>query len=332
MATALLGLGSNLGDRAAALEKAIELLKAEPQIRVAAVSSFRSSKPAGGPEGQGEFINAAARLETSLAPEELLAKILAIEDQVGRVRAEHWGPRVIDLDLLLYDLVEMKTPTLELPHPRMCYRRFVLEPAVEIAPDMMHPLNETPVHSLLFNLEVRPRYIALGGLNTWQRHADLDALEQHPGVVPIRAYLTESSKRADPGIVEQSLLQTLADETDAEVKMAVLYQFRKPLNAIDTMLSDQWCISNYWYEQLRADAAFLYAEPPSLYLFDMISVLPRLLVLDDSVAVTDDYRDGLSRYNDKMRSLIKTYELAVLRVDQESDTVSEVLAAMQAME
>ena len=79
----------------------MELLRGDSQIRVEGVSSYRQSKPAGGPAGQGEFINACARLETSLAPEELLAKLLTIEDQVGRVREERWGPRVIDLDLLL---------------------------------------------------------------------------------------------------------------------------------------------------------------------------------------------------------------------------------------
>lgn len=161
MATALIGLGSNLGDRAAALERSLELLKEEPRIRVEAVSSFRPSKPAGGPEGQGEFINAAARLETSLAPEVLLAKVLAIEDQVGRVREKRWGPRVIDLDLLLYDRLECRTPTLELPHPRMCYRRFVLEPAAEIAGEMVWPVNGWSVAKLARNLDTSAKYIAL---------------------------------------------------------------------------------------------------------------------------------------------------------------------------
>ncbi|MFN0019931.1 MAG: 2-amino-4-hydroxy-6-hydroxymethyldihydropteridine diphosphokinase [Pirellulaceae bacterium] len=161
MATALLGLGSNLGDRAAALERAVELLRAEPQIRVEAVSRYRQSKPAGGPEGQGEFLNAAARLETSLPPEELLEKILAIEDHIGRVRVERWGPRVIDLDLLLYDRVEMKTQALELPHPRMCYRRFVLEPAAEIAGEMVWPVNGWRVERLHQNLDDSAEYLAI---------------------------------------------------------------------------------------------------------------------------------------------------------------------------
>lgn len=162
MATALLGLGSNLGDRAAALERSIKLLKEDPLIRVESVSSFRPSKPAGGPEGQGEFLNAAVKLETSLSPEELLAKLLAIENQIGRVREERWGPRVIDLDLLLYDQVEAKTPTLELPHPRMCYRRFVLEPAAEIAGEMVWPVNGWSVEKLRDNLDASAKYIAFG--------------------------------------------------------------------------------------------------------------------------------------------------------------------------
>src|SRR5262245_61388036 len=103
MGTALIGLGSNLGDRAAALGKAIDLLRSDSEIRLEAVSGIRTSKPAGGPAGQDEFLNAAAKVETSLSPEALLTRLLSIEDQIGRVRTERWGPRVIDLDLLLYD-------------------------------------------------------------------------------------------------------------------------------------------------------------------------------------------------------------------------------------
>lgn len=162
MATALLGLGSNLGDRAAALDKAIELLKATPQIRLTAVSSYRSSKSAGGPDGQSDFLNAAVLLETSLSPEELLHTLLRAEDEIGRIRRERWGPRAIDLDLLLYDRLEMKTTVLELPHPRMCFRRFVLEPAAEIAAEMVWPVNGWTVNELLLHLGSTARYIAVG--------------------------------------------------------------------------------------------------------------------------------------------------------------------------
>jgi 2-amino-4-hydroxy-6-hydroxymethyldihydropteridine diphosphokinase len=161
MGTALIGLGSNLGDRSAALGNAVELLQGDPLIRVEAISSFRPSKPVGGPEGQREFLNAAVRLETSLSPEELLAKLQAIENQIGRVRVERWGPRTIDLDLLLYDQVELKSPSLELPHPRMCYRRFVLEPAAEIAAEMVWPVNGWSVRKLIGNLDDSPKFLSL---------------------------------------------------------------------------------------------------------------------------------------------------------------------------
>lgn len=333
MATALIGLGSNLGDRAAALEKALELLREESQIRVEAVSSFRESKPAGGPE-QGEFLNAAARLETSLSPEELLANLLAIEDQIGRVRVERWGPRLIDLDLLLYDRVEMKTPTLELPHPRMCYRRFVLEPAADVAPRMFHPGCGATVRSMLKHLKERPRYVALGGLNIWGRKETLAALERHPNVIPIRVEFPRDSFRSDPGKTEQVMCELLANETDVLTKLAVLNFYHQPLNAISEAPSEKWCVSDYWFEQLLADFAF-YSEKQilgTLYPFSIAPVLPRLLILDDFVEVAETNAEGLVRYNKYMRGYITDYKIAVLRLDAESDTVSEVLAAMQAME
>ena len=165
MGTALIGLGSNLGDRGAALGKAVELLQEDPLIRVEAVSSFRPSKPAGGPEGQCGFLNAAVQLETSLSPEELLTRLQAIENKIGRVRAERWGPRIIDLDLLLYDRLELRTPTLELPHPRMSFRRFVLEPAAEIAAEMAWPVNGWSVEKLRQNLDTSARYLAISKSN-----------------------------------------------------------------------------------------------------------------------------------------------------------------------
>ncbi len=139
MVTCLIGLGSNQGDRVGNLLAAIAALGEDPAISLQAVSSFVESAPVGGPAGQPNFFNGAAILATSLPAEALLTRLLDIELQLGRVRGERFGPRTIDLDLLLYGEQVIESPTLQVPHPRLRVRRFVLAPAAEIAGEMLVP-------------------------------------------------------------------------------------------------------------------------------------------------------------------------------------------------
>jgi 2-amino-4-hydroxy-6-hydroxymethyldihydropteridine diphosphokinase len=132
MVRAAIGLGSNLGDRLGFLRSGIHGL--DRVGTMVAVSSLYETVPVGGPE-QDSFLNAVALIETPLSPVDLLAALLAIEASAGRVRVERWGPRTLDLDLIVYDQAAVDTPELELPHPRAHERRFVLDPLVEVWPE-----------------------------------------------------------------------------------------------------------------------------------------------------------------------------------------------------
>jgi len=138
MATAYIGLGSNLGDSRRILEQAVVALGQLAAIRISSVSSVFVTVPVGGVE-QPEFSNQALRVETALPPHELLRVLLEVESRFGRTREVHWGPRTLDLDLLLYDDAVLNTPDLTLPHPRLHERGFVLGPLLELAPDLRHP-------------------------------------------------------------------------------------------------------------------------------------------------------------------------------------------------
>jgi pantoate--beta-alanine ligase len=156
MTVALVALGSNLGDRQENLRRAVEQLAATSGIRVLAESRLLVTRPVGGPAGQGDFLNGAVLLESSLAPLDLLTALQNIETTLRRERREHWGPRTLDLDLLLYGEQVIDTPQLTVPHPRMAERRFVLEPAAEIAPQLLHPTSGQTVGQLFEQLLALP--------------------------------------------------------------------------------------------------------------------------------------------------------------------------------
>lgn len=131
----LIGLGSNIGDREGHIVAAVRMLHRHPLIRVVKVSSLYETAPVGYTD-QADFLNAVIRIESSIPPQELLDVCRGIEAGLGRVREARWGPRTIDIDILLYDDIVIQADLLTLPHPRLQDRRFVLVPIDEIAPEL----------------------------------------------------------------------------------------------------------------------------------------------------------------------------------------------------
>jgi len=152
VARAYVGLGSNLGDRERTIRRALDELAAEPGVRVVTVSTLIDTEPVG-PVEQPRFLNGVVELETTLAARDLLALLLDVERRFGRRREglPPQGPRTLDLDLLVYGEAEVAEPGLDLPHPRLHERRFVLEPLAEVAPGLEVP-GKGRVESLLARL------------------------------------------------------------------------------------------------------------------------------------------------------------------------------------
>jgi len=134
---AYLGLGANLGDRAGALQRAVNSLMVTRGVSVVAISDVYVTEPVGGPE-QPEFYNAVVALETDLTARNLLEIAQLLEHDAHRVRHEHWGPRTLDVDVLLVGDTQLDEPDLVVPHPRMWDRGFVLAPLADVAPELVH--------------------------------------------------------------------------------------------------------------------------------------------------------------------------------------------------
>lgn len=154
--TAFLAFGSNMGDKEAYLNMAVEALKKYPQIQVQKVSSFICTEPYGYTQ-QDTFLNGACMIRTTFSPEELLDVCQSIENEARRVRVIHWGPRTLDVDVLFYDDAIIATERLNVPHPDMANRDFVLKPMAELAPWWGHPVTHKTMQQMLRELEASAR-------------------------------------------------------------------------------------------------------------------------------------------------------------------------------
>jgi 2-amino-4-hydroxy-6-hydroxymethyldihydropteridine diphosphokinase len=155
MVDCLIAFGANEGDLEKSFRLAVQSLRSIEQIEVTAVGDPEKTAAVGGPDDQPQYLNAAIRLKTILSADSLHQRLLEIEAKLGRERRVRWGSRKIDLDLLLYGDQTIETETLTIPHPRMSFRRFVLEPCLKIAGDMTHPVSGKSIAQLLDLLDHR---------------------------------------------------------------------------------------------------------------------------------------------------------------------------------
>jgi 2-amino-4-hydroxy-6-hydroxymethyldihydropteridine diphosphokinase len=172
----LLGLGANVGESQQAIAQAIEVLDAHASLRVASSSAVHTTDPIGGSAGPTAFANAVAIVESSLPPHELLRELQAVEQQFGRTRSERWAPRTLDLDLLLVGEQVIDSADLCVPHPRLSYRPFVMDPAVEIAADWPHPTLDASLGQLHHRLHQGDDAVVVYGGTAADRQWHVDRL------------------------------------------------------------------------------------------------------------------------------------------------------------
>jgi 2-amino-4-hydroxy-6-hydroxymethyldihydropteridine diphosphokinase len=152
----LIALGSNLGDRLDNVRAGVAEIRRVAGIEIVAVSPLYETAPVGGPDDQGPYLNAALAVDTTLDAAELLALLHRIEAGRERQRLVHWGPRTLDLDLLVHGDLVTESTTLQVPHPRMHERRFVMVPVCDIAPEVVHPRLARTMRDLLAELPIEP--------------------------------------------------------------------------------------------------------------------------------------------------------------------------------
>lgn len=150
--TAYLGLGSNMGNRFLHLREALRKLKNAPGVQISRTSPIYETEPVGGPR-QPQYLNTVVEIVTDLEVKKLLKVCQEIENEMGRIRTERWGPRIIDIDILIYGDLVSSTKELTIPHPLFHEREFVLRPLADIVPDLVHPVLDVSIRELLDGVE-----------------------------------------------------------------------------------------------------------------------------------------------------------------------------------
>lgn len=184
MVDCLIAFGANEGEPESNFRQVVESLQTVAGVEVTAVGEPCATEPIGGPAGQSAYLNASIRLSTTLLVEELHQRLVEIENELGRERRARWGSRRVDLDLLLYGEQQTRTEQLSVPHPRMSFRRFVLEPSLKIAGGMTHPTSGKSIAQLLEHLSQR------GNLAVWA-NASVEFVSSFKGSLQEHDHLKE---------------------------------------------------------------------------------------------------------------------------------------------
>lgn len=307
----LIGLGANLGEPAETLRSALEALANHPEIEFVAASSFLETKPIGGPAGQGTFLNACATVRTERSPRETIQALLEIEASLGRTRRTRWEARKLDLDLLLYGEAICREQGVEIPHPRMASRRFVLDPAAEIAPEMIHPTTGWTIGRMARHLREAPNVAMLTGLALDERTIVVRRLEEAMSAGSGK-FIALNSSRHDDLVARHMFARGAFDAASALADKPVVLP----------MILDFWLgESLLWKEASSPEAAevrALIAQQPA----------PKLLI---DLYVRDEDASRVERWRRILKAHAPAPWIRVNAANPEA-AVTEIVAALQAMQ
>ena len=329
MARCLIGCGSNVGRRREQLDRAIELMRFMPGVTLLGVSRFRETVPIGGPPGQDTFLNGACLIETDLPPQDVLSMLAAVENTLHRNREERWGPRTVDLDLLLYDDLVLDTDCLTLPHPRMSTRRFVLEPCVEIAGGALHPLAACTLDEMLASISSPRPHVAVVGVPM-------------SGVADVARVVSESSL----GCFVPAPRPLPAAAAPASEWCGTLSAWLAAMRHVDCDAEAQGMVTDFWLETLLL-AAREALDGESLAHFETQFARAAaevggphallLLVAAPAMLATDPRQGRLQRHllaairDPEYRSPLKAKAVVIIDAADPQRAVTDAVAAVEAM-